>query len=269
MPHGESWFNLLPFYASIEHAAAKLSMPVNNDGLTWYAHQPIGVQHVFALMLVLLMIVLIALVSSSALSNTKQAIIPESKFSIRTFVELFVTTTYTMMSDIMGKKAAKFFLPLIGTCAFVILLSNFLGLVPGFTPPTDSLNTTVAMSVVIFFATHIFGLKENGVAYLKHFMGPVLFLAPLFVVIEMISHVARPLSLSIRLMANMFADHQVLTQVGSLVRWVVPVAPMMLGALVCVVQTLVFCILSTVYISMAIEHHEHDEHEGEGAHAHH
>jgi F-type H+-transporting ATPase subunit a len=102
-------------------------------------------------------------------------------------------------------------------------------------------------------------LKENGLAYLKHFMGPVLLLAPLFVVIELISHLARPLSLSIRLMANMFADHQVLSQVSALVRWLVPVAPMLLGALVVVVQTLVFCILSTVYIAMAVEHHDHEE----------
>lgn len=260
MPHGESWFNLLPFFHSVESAAAWLSRPVNEDGLTWIAHGPIGVQHVFGLALVLLLLILIGLISSSALRDTKSALIPEDKLTVRTFVEVFVSTAYTMMKDIMGAKAAKFFLPLIGTCAFVILLSNLLGLVPGFTPPTDSLNTTVAMSLVIFFATHIFGLKENGVAYLKHFMGPVLFLAPLFVVIELISHVARPLSLSIRLMANMFADHQVLSQVSSLVAWIVPVAPMVLGTLVCVVQTLVFCILSTVYISMAVAHHDEGHH---------
>ncbi len=253
MPHGESWFNLLPFFESVEHS-------VQAWGPSWYAHQALGVQHVFALAFVLILLIVIALVAASGLKDTKKALIPEDKLTIRTFVELFTTTAYNMMSDIMGRKAAKFFLPLIGTCAFVILFSNLLGLVPGFLPPTDSLNTTVAMSIVIFFATHIFGLKENGVAYLKHFMGPVLFLAPLFVVIELISHVARPLSLSIRLMANMFADHQVLTQVGGLAPWVVPVAPMMLGTLVCIVQTLVFCILSTVYISMAIAHHE------EGAH---
>lgn len=259
MPHGESWFNLLPFFHAVEHAAAKLSAPVNDEGLTWVAHEHIGVQHMFGLALVLVLLLLMGLVARSALANTQKALVPQDKLSIRTFVELFVSTAYTMMSDIMGKKAAKFFLPLIGTCAFVILLSNLLGLVPGFTPPTDNLNTTVAMSLVIFLATHVFGLKENGVAYLKHFMGPVLLLAPLFVVIELISHAARPLSLSIRLMANMFADHQVLSQVGALVQWVVPVAPMLLGTLVCVVQTLVFCILSTVYIAMAVESHDHEE----------
>jgi F-type H+-transporting ATPase subunit a len=266
MPHGESWFNLLPFYKTVEEMAAALSAPVNDEGVTWIAHGPIGVQHVFGMALVLAILIIMGLMTRSALSNTQRALVPEDTLTVRTFVELFVSTTYGMMSDILGKKAARFFLPLIGTCAFVILISNLLGLIPGFTPPTDSLNTTVAMSLVIFFATHIFGLKENGLAYLKHFLGPVMLLAPLFLVIEIISNLARPLSLSIRLMANMFADHQVLSQVGALVQWIVPVAPMMLGTLVCVVQTLVFCILSTVYIAMAIAHHDHEE--GHEAHAH-
>ena len=259
MPHGESWFNLLPFYKQVEALAAGLSRPVNAEGLTWIAHGQIGVQHVFGLALVLLLIILIGLITKAGLSNTQRALVPEDKLTVRTFVELFVGTTYKMMADIMGRKAAKFFLPLIGTCAFIILLSNFMGLIPGFTPPTDNLNTTVAMAMVIFFATHIFGVRENGLNYLKHFFGPVLFLAPLFFVIEIIGALARPLSLSMRLMANMFADHQVLSQVGGLVKWIVPVAPMMLGSLVCVVQTLVFCILSTVYISMAVAHHDHAE----------
>lgn len=265
MPHGESWFNLLPFFSSVEEWAGTLPGPASAEGKTWIAHETVHVQHVFGLALVLLLLLVVGLVARAGLANTDRALIPEDKLTIRTFVELFVSTAYGMMSDIMGAKAARFFLPLIGTCAFVILLSNFLGLVPGFTPPTDSLNTTVAMSLVIFFATHIFGLRENGFGYIKHFFGPVIFLAPLFFVIEIISNLARPLSLSIRLMANMFADHQVLSQVSGLVKWVVPVAPMMLGTLVCVVQTLVFCILSTVYIAMAVAHHEH---EGEEAHAH-
>ncbi|HEX6241278.1 MAG TPA: F0F1 ATP synthase subunit A [Polyangiales bacterium] len=266
MPHGESWFNLLPFFHSVEEAAAGLPGPASAEGKTWIAHETIHVQHVFGLALVLLLLLVIGLIARAGLSNTKAALVPEDKLTARTFVELFVSAAYRMMADIMGPKAAKFFLPLIGTCAFVILLSNLLGLVPGFTPPTDSLNTTVAMSLVIFFATHLFGLKENGFGYIKHFFGPVIFLAPLFFIIEIISNLARPLSLSIRLMANMFADHQVLSQVSGLVAWVVPVAPMMLGTMVCVVQTLVFCILSTVYISMAIAHHEHDDHEAAAHH---
>ena len=133
------------------------------------------------------------------------------------FVELHrLALSYNMMSDIMGKPAARKFLPLIGTCAFFILFSNALGLVPGFLPPTSNFNTTLGCGIVVFFATHIYGLKTNGWHHIKHFFGPVIGIAwlPLMLlmfVIETISHIARPLSLGIRLMANMTADHLVLT----------------------------------------------------------
>ena len=254
MPHGESWFSFLPFLEPLSHWMSEAFGP------SYMEHNShLGVQHVLAYGTVVFFLLLVGLYVSRKLKNPSDHILPEGKVSFYGFIEMIVGATYKLSADLMGPKPAKYFLPLIGTCAFVILLSNFLGLVPGFTPPTDSLNTTVAMSLVIFFATHIFGIKENGLAYLKHFLGPVLFLAPLFLVIELISNLARPLSLSIRLMANMFADHQVLSQVSGLVKWVVPVAPMMLGSLVCIVQTLVFCILSTVYIAMAVAHHEHEE----------
>ena len=106
MPHGESWFNLLPFFHSVEDGAKALSAPFNDEGLTWYAHAPIGVQHVFGLAFVLILLIVMALISSSALRDTKAALIPEDKLTTRTFVEIFVTTAYTMMSDIMGRKAA-------------------------------------------------------------------------------------------------------------------------------------------------------------------
>ncbi len=145
----------------------------------------------------------------------------------------------------------------------MIFFSNVLGLIPGFLPPTDTLTTTAAMAVVIFLATHIYGLKENGVAYLKHFLGPVLILAPLILLIELVSHIVRPVTLCIRLTANMFADHAVLTVFLSLLTGslavltpVVALPVYILGCLVVTIQTLVFCLLSTVYISMAIEHHE-------------
>jgi hypothetical protein len=124
MPHGWSWFNLLPFYEDVQQLAANLSAPVNDEGKTWIAHGPIGVTHVFGLALVLIVLLLMGLMTSAALSNTQKALVPDDSLTVRTFVELFVSTAYRMMADIMGKKAAKFFLPLIGTCAFIILLSN-------------------------------------------------------------------------------------------------------------------------------------------------
>jgi F-type H+-transporting ATPase subunit a len=256
MPHGHSWFDVLlgTFYSNAEHAAMALSAPVNEDGVTWLMSEDISVQHVFAAIFVLLIIIVFALVTNARIKNTEDAIVPEDSLTIASFVELITQATYGSMSEMMGPKAARFFLPLIGTAGFIILLSNFLGLIPGFLPPTGSLNTTLALAAVIFLATHGFGVKEHGIGYFKHFLGPVWWLAPLLLVIEIISELVRPASLSIRLMANMFADHQVVTEVGNLVAWVVPVFPLMLGSLVCVVQALVFCILSTVYISMAIAH---------------
>jgi F-type H+-transporting ATPase subunit a len=271
MPHGESWFSLLlkklGIYDGLHDQAHHLGWPFNDQGRSWFAGQPIELQHVFGALLVLLILVAIAIVSSSWARDTQKALVPEGRLTIRSFTELFVGATYGMMRDIMGAKAAKFFLPLIGTCAFFIFFSNVLGLVPGFLPPTDNLNTTVACAVVIFLATHIFGVKEHGPGYFKHFFGPIikwyaLPLMLLMLVIETISHFVRPVSLSLRLMANIFADHLVLgIFLGILGVWAIflpaPAIIMLLGTVVVVVQTLVFCILSTVYIAMAIQHEEH------------
>jgi F-type H+-transporting ATPase subunit a len=139
-----------------------------------------------------------------------------------------------------------------------------IGLLPGFSPATDNFNTTLALGVIIFVTTHIYGLKENGWKHVKHFFGPIWWLAPLMVVIETISHLVRPLSLGIRLMANMMADHMVLTiflgllPTAYLMRlWLpIPLPMYLLGTIVVLVQTLVFCLLSTIYIAMAIEQHE-------------
>lgn len=272
MPHGESWISLLlqniapGFYAWLIERAQLLGWPFAPKGQTWIEHQPIRLQHVLSALLVFVVLSLIAFLTVRRVKAADSAIVPEDKLTLTSFAELFVSTTYGMMSDIMGQKAARFFLPLIGTCAFFIFFSNLLGLLPGFLPATDTLNTTVACAVVIFFATHIFGVKENGLAYFKHFLGPIVkwYALPLMLmmlVIETISHIVRPVSLSIRLMANIFADHLVLGLfLGMMGVWAflpAPAAIMLLGSVVVVVQTLVFCILSTVYISMAIEHAEH------------
>jgi F-type H+-transporting ATPase subunit a len=264
MPHGHSWFDLLfgTLYENARNAAHVLGWPVNDEGVSWVGHEPIDVQHVFGMLFVLLLIVIFAFVASAKVKDTKAAIVPEDKLTIRTFVELLVSATYGQMVEMMGPKAARFFLPLIGTCAFVILFSNALGLVPGFLPPTDKLNTTLAMAGVVFVATHVFGVREHGIAYFKHFFGPIIkwYALPLMLLmffIEVISHLVRPMSLSIRLMANMTADHMVVGIFIAMIPWVVPLPMYVLGSIVVVVQTLVFCLLSAVYISMAIAHEEH------------
>ena len=121
------------------------------------------------------------------------------------------------------------------------------------------------MALVIFITTHIYGVKTHGfIKYFAHFCGPlrswnplVILLMILMFCIEMISHLARPLSLSLRLMGNMYADHAVVGTFVGLIPIVVPVFPLTLGVVVCIVQTAVFCILSTVYIGGAVAHEEH------------
>jgi len=184
----------------------------------------------------------------------KNGLIPPKGFGFRTFFEMIVDATYGMMVQVMGEKNAKRHLPLIGSLAFFIFFSNLMALVPGFGVPTTTLKTNIGFSLLVFFATHYYGVKEHGISYFKHFAGPLPLLAPLMIPIELISHIARPASLALRLMGNMAADHKVVFTFFTLVPILVPVPFLILGLLVCVVQTLVFCLLSMVYISLAISH---------------
>ncbi len=264
MPHGQSWFSFLPFYEQFQHWVSETFGP------SYMEHTShLGVQHVAAYAGVVLFLVLVGLYVSRRLKNTKEHLLPEGKFSFYGFIETIVGATYKLSADLMGPKPAKYFLPLIGACALVIFFSNALGLIPGFLPPTDNLNTTFAMAMVIFVTTHVYGIKEHGfVNYFSHFFGPKVpwwiawFIGPLMFVIEMISHIVRPVTLAIRLMANMTADHLVLgIFVGlfaamGLVLLPVPVVFYLMGCLVVTVQTLVFCLLSVIYITLAIQHEE-------------
>ncbi len=158
------------------------------------------------------------------------------------------------LSDgIIGKEGRKY-VPLFGSLFIFILLANILGLVPGFAPPTSNFFTNLGLGLVVFVAYNYFGVREHGAKYFKQFMGPMLLLAPLFILIEFFSHVFRPISLSIRLFGNMFGDHLVLEIFSELTKVVIPVVFYILGALVSVIQAAVFTILSVIYVAMAISH---------------
>ena len=252
-----TWFNyILPNFNEL------LAQFREAVGLSLVNHAPAEIQYVLGFAFASILILILVFSARSKLKDTSKAIVPDSQLSSRTFFETMIEATLNIMEGSMNRKAAVYFLPLIGTCAFIIFFSNFIGLVPGFLPPTSNLSTTLAMSLVVFLVTHIYGVKEHGIGYFAHFFGPIrkwyaLPLMLLMFCIEIISHFARPLSLSIRLMGNMFADHMVVGTFVALVPIVVPIPIMMLGVIVCIVQTLVFCILSTVYIGMAIAHEEH------------
>ena len=188
-----------------------------------------------------------------------EALVPSDRLTVRNIFELFTEMVLRFLDDIIGHRG-KEFLPLIGTLGFFIFFSNVLGLVPGFLPPTDNLNTTLACALVVFFATHYYGLKTHGIKYLKHFLGPVLWLAPLMLPIEIISHLARVLSLSMRLFGNIMADHMLLalTLASPLILplFLSPLS-LFLGVFVSLIQTFIFMLLSMIYISLAVEEGGH------------
>ena len=191
------------------------------------------------------------------LKNADKGVLPARKMNLRNFFEYTAESVYGMVEGAMGEHNAARFFPLIGALWMFILFGNLFALIPGFVSPNDTLKTNVGLALMVFFLTHYYGVKEHGLAYFKHFLGPSLALAPLMLPIELISHLARPMSLAVRLMGNMMADHKVVMSFFALVPILVPLPFLLLGLLVCLIQALVFCTLTMVYIGMAIEHEEH------------
>ncbi len=167
-------------------------------------------------------------------------------------MEVIIGGFDSLLTDTMGHEGRKFF-PLIATLGLYILTSNLLGLIPGFESPTANLNTTVSMAVVVFVMTHIVGVKVHGIKYFKQFMGPVWWLTPLMMPIEIISHLSRPLSLSVRLFGNIMGEDIVLAVVLLLVPLLVPLPVFVLMIFTSCIQTLVFMLLAMMYIAGAME----------------
>ena len=275
MPEHTSWFSYLmtfPGLRSLEHALTGkvLTYPYVLDESGHSTPTPVTLEYTSLAIFAILIILVFVMITRARIARTEAAIIPEGRLTIASFMENFVEIFYGMLKDSLGPKDARFFLPIIGTCAVFIFFGNAIGLVPGFAPPTSNFNVTFACGTIIFVATHYYGLKRNGMKYLKHFLGPVAILAPLMLVIELISHIVRPITLGIRLMVNMFVDHLVVSVFTVLVALILPVPIMIMGILVVTVQTYVFCLLSTVYIAMAIEEHhdDHGDHAAEPTHGH-
>ncbi len=157
-----------------------------------------------------------------------------------------------LLTETMGPEGRKFF-PLIATLGLYILTSNLLGLFPGFESPTANLNTTVSMALVVFVTTHAVGIRLHGLKYVKHFLGPILWLTPLMLVIEIVSHLARPLSLSVRLFGNIMGEDKVLAVVVLLVPFLIPLPVFVLMIFTSFIQTVVFMLLAMMYIAGAVE----------------
>jgi len=168
------------------------------------------------------------------------------------FMEFIISSIEKLITDNMGDKGKPFF-PLIATLAFFILTSNLIGLIPGFYPPTANLNTTVACAIIVFITTHVVGVKVHGITYVRHFLGPVWWLAPFMFFVEIIGHLSRPLSLSFRLFGNMNGHELILIIFFTLAPFLVPLPMVLMGVLIAFLQSFVFMLLATIYIQGSLE----------------
>lgn len=262
-----TFLDLIPSFSHQEHSKEGWGQLLFESKPLLNKSGAITMTHVVFAAVVLLIIVVLAAIARRAYSTREGELVPEDHFTVRNFFEGIFDVLYNMMENMMGRKYARQFFPLIGSLGIYILLSNLMGLLPGLMAPTSNLNTNLACGVVVFVFYNFVGLRENGVEYLKHFMGPMVALAWFIGPIELVGHAFRPLSLSIRLAGNLTGDHEVLGAFGSLAELVtgvpilLPIPFLFLGLLVAVVQTVVFCMLSSIYIALAVEHHDHGDHE--------
>jgi len=188
-----------------------------------------------------------------ALGTGEAAIMPAGKISIKGIFETVINFIRGLCETVMGREGVSM-APLFGSLFFFLFFNNLVGLLPGMTPATENINTGVAVGIFSFIIYNLFGFKEHGVAYLKHFLGPVLWLAPLMLPIELISHTVRPISLGLRLQGNMMGDHLVLGIFTELLPVPGAVIFYFLGFFVSFMQAFVFTMLSMIYVSMSTSH---------------
>lgn len=182
-------------------------------------------------------------------------------------LEVGVLAVRSMLQDIVGPHGLQYF-PVVMTFAVLILVSNLMGLFPLFMSPTSATSVTFALGISSFLYYNYIGIRENGVfRHLKHFAGPIWWIAPLIFPIEIISNLIRPFSLGIRLFGNLFADEKVMDSIAHLVPpytyWGVPILLMPLSLFVALIQTFVFVLLSQLYLS-EVSHAPHDSHAEHG-----
>lgn len=204
--------------------------------------------------------------------------LPDERLTVRTFFELVLEFILGFMKNIMGSEGAQKWAWFISPIFLYIFFCNIMGVIPGFLPPTENINTNLAISVLVFFVYNIAGIRAQGaVNYFKHFLGPVWWLAWFMVIVETVSHLVRPASLAVRLFGNINGDHIVLSIFSAILpgesgfdvkalSFGIPIPFLGLGMFVSFMQAFVFSLLTTVYISMATSHESHDESHGSAHH---
>ena len=213
--------------------------------------------HIVMTMLIVAVITVVCLIMKSRLSVDRPG-----KFQI--LLEDGVLAVRGLLREWIGPEGDQY-LPLIATFGLFILLANYSGLVPGLMAPTANINVTVGCAITTWVFYHLQGLRKQGVVnYLKHFAvppGAPVWMAPLMLVIEVISHTSRLLSLSLRLFGNIFGEELVIVILGSIIPFIVPLPMMFLGLITGGLQAFIFVLLSIIYLQAAVAvEHEHDEH---------
>lgn len=229
-----------------------------HEPFTWLGHIP-GLEHypihiTTSIFVLALLVILGAVATMKLRAAGDNAIIPEGKLTFRNFFDLIAEKLYGLCENVMGAHDAEKYFPVIGTLFIFIFSCNLIGLIPGFLPPTENMNVTLAAGLFVFLYYNYHGFKEHGIGYIKHFFGPVWYMAPIILVIEILSHFFRPVTLGLRLRGNMMGDHIILGTFLDLVPYGVPVIFYGLGLFVSFVQAFVFCLLTMVYISLSTAH---------------
>ncbi len=186
--------------------------------------------------------------------RSSDSLVPAERLTVRNFFELLLEGLVNQMRETIGPEWARF-APLVGPLALFILISNLPGLGPCLTGPTSCVETKLAWALLSFVTYNIAGVQKHGLGgHLKHFMGPVWWLTPIMLPVEIISHASRMLSLTLRLTANMFADHTLVAIFLSfpVVGFFVPWMMLGLGLFVAFLQAFIFAYLTMAYIGQAL-----------------
>lgn len=210
---------------------------------------------VLGAILTTIVVIALGLHYKKAVEQASDEVIPGKEVSLKNILEIVLEFIHNLAKGIIGEKECRPFLSALFALFIFIYVSNLSGLVPGFTPATESLNTNLVLGLFSFAIFNMAGVREHGIGgYLKTYCGPLLVMAPLIFIIEIIGALARPLSLALRLYGNIFGDHLVLAVFSGLTYLVLPALLLFFGLLVASIQSFVFTLLSSIYISLAISH---------------
>jgi F-type H+-transporting ATPase subunit a len=226
----------------MEHPIFFITKLMESIGLGHFAHAYPHVTYTWLIMLLLIVFSLLAVRSVKMVPAGGQNLF-----------EMVISGIEDFQVGVMGEHGRSVF-PLIATLGLFIFLSNVIGLIPGFYSPTASINTTLSCALIVFCTTHIIGIKVHGFKYIKQFLGPIWWMAPLMLPIEIIGHLSRVLSLTLRLFGNIMGEDLVLGILLLLAgKFLAPLPMMFLAIFTSFVQAFIFALLSMMYISAAME----------------